>query len=264
LPPPPEFGAGGLEEDWIMGFGRFGLVLGMAWVMGAGCTVTSETTPPPGLPYPDETTFCQKLAEAVCNATVVTLCYSSSAQSLPADTQSCVAAYRAQSHCNPGGLGYHPDGAEACLAAVQTMYTDAVVESAELKAVEEACVTVFFAGGAMGSCQSPTSVGGGSSCAAPNAVCVAGFYCFLPDAYCREMPGQGDACSATDPCTSQNVCSATTGGVCELKAPNGAVCAADADCQSGFCTMATSAIEGVCTATSALSITSSSCDLFRP
>ena len=272
-----------------MSFGRFALVLGMAGALAGGCTVTQETTQVTPDPYPDVATFCAKLATAICNANVVTACYGSDAASLPTDTQSCIDAYSQLAVCNPGGLPYHKDQAANCLAQLQATYTDAKVEAAELKNVMDACVQVFFtglgtgatctadsdcntlgqlrcvikAGDPNGTCEIPTEVSGGLDCSAPNAQCIDGFYC--DGSNCLGMPGEGHACSTTIPCQDTCTCSAPTGGVCTLKLANGADgCAADGDCQSGFCTKATGAQTGRCTQTSTLSSTSDNCAPFLP
>jgi hypothetical protein len=272
-----------------MSFGRFALVLGMAGALAGGCTVTEETTQVTPDPFPDVATFCAKVAAAVCNQYVVTACYGSDANSLPTDTQSCIDAYSQLAVCNPGNLPFHKDQAANCLAQLQAAYADAKIEAAEVKAVEDACVLVFFtglgsgstctsdsvcntlgqlrcvikAGDTDGTCEIPVEVTGGLDCSAPNAQCIEGFYC--DGSNCLGMPGEGHACSTTIPCQDTCVCSAATGGVCNLKMANGVQgCTADNDCQSGFCTKATDAATGRCMGTSVLAGTSENCAPFLP
>jgi hypothetical protein len=273
-----------------MSFGRFGLVLGIAGALAAGCVVETEATPPPGLPYPDITSFCSAAANAVCNATVVRACYGSDDASLPADTQQCVAAYSQLAACNPAGLPYHALKAEACLAQIQAMYADGVVSASELEKVDEACVLVFNKGGgagssctvdsdcdsntelgcvikagnATGTCQVPEPANGGQSCSAPNAECIEGNYCDPSSTRCFEMPAQGEACSDIIPCPDNCLCSAPTGGICNLKTANGQTCTENSACQSGFCTKPINGTDGVCTQTSALAVTSANCQPFLP
>jgi hypothetical protein len=264
------------------------VVGGVGW--WAGACVSEETTPvvEQTWPFPDETSFCAKLGEVVCNDEVVTDCYGSSEASLPDDKAACAEAYGALSQCNPNGFTYHPETAQACIDAMTLIWTDARVDETELEDATEACIEVFYEPGAVGdactldgecetpeglrcvikdgdtegTCRVPDRISGGYSCDAPDAICAEAFYC---DAtfHCTERPGINDACSPTMPCSTSTLCNPTT-ELCDAKRDNGVGCTAAEQCLNGFCNKPRNSDDGVCGATMTLDGTSANCAPFLP
>ncbi len=254
---------------------------------GEGESTSGTTTSAPEFKYPTEESFCQAAAEAECSSAVVTACYGSDAASLPEDTTACVAAR--VTTCNPGFLPYHPEDAEGCVSARAAALSDAVWSKEDFAAVEEACLPVFSKrqgegavctastdcdassglrclsklGSLDGVCGAPVVVSAGESCAAPTAVCDVGFYCDPKVSHCLANPKENEACSAGSPCASDFYCTDPDAGVCVAKTKNGLDCLSDGVCAGGFCVGATDNAPGKCSSTLALSITSTSCDIYR-
>lgn len=243
-----------------------------------------QTTP--DFAYPTEQSFCAAIAEVECNQAVVRTCYGSDDSTLAADAEACKEA-RVQ-RCNPDGLPYHPEDAEACVSARRDALSDAVWTRPELDAVFEACLPVLSnkvpEGRAcasdhdcdaavglrcitrqddlQGVCAEPVTASGGEPCEDPAIVCEEAYYCG-PGAHCIVKPRRDEACSARVPCAPGFYCSGQDEGTCLPKIENGAACNTDAVCAGGFCIGRTSSRQGVCAATLPLTITSSTCDLYR-
>lgn len=269
---------------------RFASVFALSAVVSLSVACGSDE---PAAPQPDplatEADYCDALAVALCNAQVVGGCYLSDAASLEADTKKCVAALSASGTCNPDGLPYERDGAEACIALLAATFADAIISKGELsesqaEAAAVACAGVFSAGGAQGSacaedvdcdfdgglrcverpgakgtCQVPEGVGPAESCAAENQHCDEGFYCGQDDACVKEKE-VGQDCSEFKPCIEDARCEQ---GACIAKKANGEDCGAADECTGGFCVAASGATKGVCGAQLVLApTTGDSCDPF--
>lgn len=252
----------------------------------AGCGGTDTDT---GSDYahPDQASFCQALGEAECNTSVVKACYGSDDATLPADRESCITARAAD--CNPAELPYHPERADACLAARSQALADGVWTHQEIDAVDEACLPVFSKEGPEGAicaggtdcdtasglvciiklgdlegiCAIPVAMSGGEDCASPEAVCGDGFYCDPQVSHCLANPEVDDACSAAAPCDSTSYCTSPDDGSCVEKTKNGDSCTKDELCSGGFCVGATDSKPGVCSSTWPLQINAESCDPYR-
>ena len=167
-----------------------------------------------GPKYPSEASFCQALAEAACSAKVVEGCYGANNT---ANMSSCRDAFRAEG-CNPNHYGYHHEGAEACIAKIKAIYTDGALTQVELEDAENVCVKALSNSGGVnspcevdaqcnagdglscvikpgqqGTCQKPTEVMGGFSCAQAHEVCVEDFYCI--DGNCLAGRQLNQACN---------------------------------------------------------------------
>lgn len=260
-------------------------------VLGAGCGGGGDTdtggSTTSSYAYPTDASFCEALAKAECNDAVVTACYGSDQTSLPDDQKSCVTARAGR--CNPDHLPYHPEHAEACIAAHAAAVQDATWTHDELAQIEEACLPVFSKqqsegaacsvntdcdatkdlrcvvklGNIGGICAVPKVVTGGESCAAPAEVCADGFYCDPKVSHCLAYPQENEACSATTPCDPVFYCTDADTGVCTAKTKNGQACSLDEVCAGGFCVGANEHMTGKCSSTLQLALTSSSCDVYR-
>lgn len=260
--------------------------LSCAFSMAIGCG-GSETTELPPSPFATEQGFCTKLAEAQCSKAVVQNCYSSSAETLEEDTLNCRQQAAQPSVCNPNGHSYRQSGAEACIAAWKTAYTDGKLELDELDDAYEACLAVYSGGrgvgqecvadhdcaaheglrcvvkvGAEATCQVPEEVGSGDSCSPAGAVCEEGYYCNPDVTSCIAERMPGEACSETQPCVADALCVADQ---CQAKATNSTTCTDPNECAGGFCIKGTNDTEGLCGAVLTLSpTTAGSCSIFLP
>jgi hypothetical protein len=256
-------------------------------LVASACGRGRNTDTTPELAYPTESSFCTALASAECNDAVVQACYGSDETTLEDDRARCSTAREAQ--CNPKKLPYHPEQAEPCLDAREAGLADAVWTHAELDAVDAACSPVFSKAGPDGAvcktkddcdttlgldcivklgslqgvCGAPKVVGGGEDCTDPVNVCGPGFYCDPKVSHCLAQPQENDACSDAAPCASDFYCTASDAGTCELKTKNGLKCAEDRLCAGGYCLGATEEMEGICSSTLPLQITSATCAPYR-
>ena len=89
----------------------------------------------------------------------------------------------------------------------------------------------------------PRMVGGGGSCAAPDAQCAPDFHCGST-AHCDQDAAVNESCSDANPCGPGLTCSSM--GTCMAKAADGTMCAADAECLNGICNKGSTAMFGVC------------------
>ena len=224
--------------------------------LAAGC-VGDDDPVVPGPKYPSEASFCQALAEAVCSAKVVEGCYGANNT---ANTTSCRDAFRGEG-CNPNHYGYHHEGAEACIEKMKAIYADGALTKAELEGADAVCVKALsntlgpngpcevdaqcdaadglscvIKPGQHGTCQVAEEVEGGFPCAAPNQVCVEGFFCI--DGNCLAGRQLNQVCSDVQPCAVELLCSippTMMEGMCIAKKADGQQCVSDDECVSGFC-----------------------------
>jgi len=236
------------------------------------------------LPYPDQGSFCKALAEAVCNSTVVSACYGAT-DDLSEETTSCVTAYRNPEVCNPYGYSYRAEGAEACISALTSLYSDGKLTSDEMDSANDACLAVYSAGGAVGtaceadhvcdaasglrcvtkpgatgSCQQPEEVLAGGNCAGDNQVCEAGYYCNQDANLCGIQPTVAEACSDTMPCDATSLCE---GEICIAKTGNGETCSVGSQCAGGLCDKTAGADTGSCVEVLSLYTNSEACTAFK-
>lgn len=207
--------------------------------------------------------FCERWAAAACSDEVRSACQAASLGDCRESQQvACLGRIPAS-----GFSGLHAD---RCIDAVEAAYADADIDSTEVSTVlrlgapcdqlvrgpngeGEACSSrldceapdgfdCVFKADQSGTCQRPVAVGAGEDCAAPEAVCPAGFYCNGANCIAGERPG--------DPCASHLQCGATgfcgASDVCEERLPVNEPCGFDEQCTSGFC-YEFSATERVCT-----------------
>jgi hypothetical protein len=232
-------------------------ILALLGTAVGGCSAAA------GPKYPDLVSFCNARASAECSNAVVLACAVPSAASCVTNrAQVCVAS-------QPSGTVYDPTSAQGCVNEVSNAYSDAQLTLSESTAIDMACLSVFdgpgskdatcqtdgdcklgdglrcvlAAGAAMGTCQVPTSVTGGGSCAAADAQCVAGFHCG-PTANCDIDAMQSAPCSSVDPCAVGLLCSSAN--VCVPKSADGSACASNDECLNGICNEGSTATMGLC------------------
>src|SRR5262249_25587033 len=137
---------------------------------------------------------------------VLNACYGSNAQQ---DRQNCITVRSSVAHCNPAGLAYHPESAEACVNSHQAAYSDANITKDEVTDLTKSCLPalnngknqgatcsadtecnagaelrcVIRLGQMSGVCTKPTIVEGGQTCLSQDQVCKEGFFC-SKDNYC--------------------------------------------------------------------------------
>ena len=227
-------------------------------VVLAGCTGKS---PEPLPKYPDANSYCNGRAQAECNDAVIAAC------AVPTK-EKCISSR--QSACNaavPAGKSYDSSKAEDCIAKVGAGYGDAKLTKDEIAAYSEACALLFNGTGikdsycmadgdcrvseglrcvllaapaigdantgqVAGTCQVPKMAQGGDSCAAVDAMCVAGYHCGA-SMHCDINGALGEPCSDALPCKDTFKCSAA--GRCEAKLADGTACTTGNQCASSIC-----------------------------
>jgi hypothetical protein len=249
-------------------------------VFGAGCGGGIDTTVEAG--------FCQQMAVADCQPSIVSACYGSNDATLETDTNSCILARSQLAKCNPSELPYHAEFADACLAAHGQVYASDAIQADGFQMIKDACLPVFNKGGRVGSqctvdtdcdagnglrcivrvggkgtCQIPNVVQPGSSCAAANAQCPDGFFCETT-LNCVQQPTAGGICGDGQPCGTGFRCNDTTHS-CETQLQNGSTCKYDSDCVGGFCIGAdqTGLKSGKCAAQYTFAFGSVTCSVFE-
>jgi hypothetical protein len=243
-------------------------------------------------PYASVPEFCTAWGKAACNSTVVTRC-SGMPTATSALTDVCVEKQGA--FCE--GLvnkhtGYNSAQAKTCLDAVGHAYGDATLSGTEIATVRQLggscnhlfkgpqakgdsctadadCDTVHNVQCVMksgvGTCVVPTVVANGTSCSAPEASCMTGFYC--DGAHCVQSEAAGDKCDADYECGTGLSCvgvgdgGAATGKCATRVDPR--MCAADADCTTGVCDIVGSDATGTCIDSITLSHAESLCEDLR-
>ncbi|HWZ92530.1 MAG TPA: hypothetical protein VNW92_26875, partial [Polyangiaceae bacterium] len=172
-------------------------------------------------PYATVSDFCAAWGKAACNSMVVNHC--SGTDTTSALTDACV--QKQQVFCeglvSEHAAGYSSAQAQRCLDAVGKAYSDATLTSTEITTVrhlgdpcnhlikgpqaqgatctmDDDCDTVHniqcVMKNGVGTCVIPTVVPNGTSCAAPEASCMPGFYC--GDDNCIQSKAIGAKCSA--------------------------------------------------------------------
>jgi hypothetical protein len=239
-----------------------------------------------GPDYSELTAFCQALAQADCSQAVVTGCYGSSTASLPDDTQTCVTARATPERCNPLGLAYHAQYAQACIDAHAAAYMSGQLDAGTFATLQQQCLPALNQGGEVGAscsddtdcdvgsgdfcvvhqggsgtCQVPQPVMPGGDCSDPAAECSAGYFC-ESGGYCVIDPGQaGKACGPGVSCNTGLGCSTTT-MTCAAQLPDSAACTVDSDCSGGLCISVSDGAE--CAATYTFAVGSATCADFVP
>ena len=249
-------------------------ITGLLLVVLAQCRVGTAEEPNP-VKYPDAAAYCAARAAAECSDEVIAAC-------APPSKDHCVSVRQAACGTDevPSGKVYDPSKAEDCIAKVSDAYADAKLTKAEVDAYRAACALLFSglgikdspcqadddckqsdglrcipaaalpadagadAGPASGSCQVPKTVQGGDSCAAADALCVAGYHCGATR-HCDINGDNTEPCSESLPCKADLKCSALT-STCEPKLTDGSVCTGDGECQSGICVLSATVASGLC------------------
>jgi hypothetical protein len=245
----------------------------VAFAVAAGCSGTKDG--PGGGPDPlaTESGFCKAWATNACNAVVVDRCQAP-------DAQSCIETQ--QQYCiDRLPPGYKSDNAEACLDRVKSAYADGVLSSDDIDVVlhfgppcerlirgpsaiggsctlDTDCDTlsgvrcVIKPGASEGQCHKPVEVGGGDSCADPDQVCAADFFCD-DRSFCIRRLTAGAQCSADAQCGAGLRCvlgepddAGAPSGVCEARRGLSAVCVSNADCTSNYCSIGRGDADGLC------------------
>jgi len=255
-------------------------------IAALGCVISGDDEPPGVVdPFPTASAFCQAVAEAECNDTVVEVCSGATPDTVEESRPNCITARRAA--CNPENLPkYNSAAAPDCIAKRKDVIKDAILSLVEIEEAMEACLPVLSRGGVKGStcsehidcdtandlrciialgdaagiCDVPESIPAGDDCSAVNAVCQDGYYCDTGD-HCVSSPGVNATCSATVPCADGLKCSLETSGVCLQKADDAQPCMVAEDCSGGFCLPAST--ENLCSSTYRLEFSSATCDDYR-
>jgi hypothetical protein len=263
-----------------------GAVLAVAGgVLGGGCG-------PSGLDYPTVQDFCQGVAAVDCSGAAVSACYGANAQTIDADTETCIGVRSRPELCNPSNLPYHAEFADGCVDAHAALYSSAQLDPTLYQQMQQACLQVFNNGGttgthctsdancdvgdgfsclvhgsaSQGSCQIPVSTMAGEDCSSPAALCTdstgtaGAFYCEAAPSgnHCIADPGMGQACGPSIPCAAGLRCG---GSVCGPQAADGKPCMVNSDCTGGFCVL-TMGDSGVCAGEMTLAFASPTCNAF--
>jgi hypothetical protein len=252
------------------------VLVGAGAVLGGGCGGAD-------IDLSTLSNFCQALAQADCSPAVVTACYGAGDTTIDVDTQSCITTRSAPEQCNPGGLPYHADQAQACIDAHTAAYANSQLAASDLQNVEQACLPVFNksgqAGGvctqdsdcdagsglscvihlSKGTCEIPNTVEAGSECVDPAAQCADGNYCEAGN-HCVSDPSAGEVCGSGIPCDMGLRCDGTS-NTCKAQLPDQADCTANGDCTGGIC-VPTSSTASKCFATYIFAADSPTCAPF--
>jgi hypothetical protein len=250
-----------------------------AFLLGFIACVGGCSAKQPSDPYATVLDFCEAWGKTACNVTVVKNCAGVTAATT-ALTDACVE--KQQTFCE--GLvptsGYSSAQAQTCLDAVHAAYADATLTGAEITTVrhlgdpcdhlikgpaaegasctqDSDCDTTknvqCVMKGGVGTCVIPMVVANGTSCAAPSASCMPGFYCGTGN-FCVQSVAVGGDCASDSACATGLICkgieadAGTTTGKCA--APGNATgCTTDSDCTPMACETAT----GKCVASIILS-----------
>ena len=233
--------------------------------------------------------FCENWAKAACSSNVVLAC--SGAAKLDADlTDECVISQR--NFCEDELLagkskGYSSEKAAQCLSAVKAAYSDARLTASEIATVRhrgdpcnhlikgtqrkgESCggdddcdtvqnyLCVFKSG--EGTCQIPSLVENGDSCAAPADACNPGYYCGVDEA-CVQSKAVGKTCAADFECTTGLVCDPDTSNcIARVSAES---CTQDADCTTNVCDIPSGLTTGRCVSAITLASSTGICEDLR-
>jgi hypothetical protein len=238
----------------------------------AGCSAKDQSPDP----YATVSDFCAAWGKKACNSVVVNSC--SGMDTTPTLGDSCVQSQRV--FCEKlvnEHTGYSSVQAQTCLDAVGRAYADAKLTALEIATVRhlgDPCNHLFKGPQALGescaedadcdtlknvqcvmksgsgTCAIPTVVANGTSCSAPGAACMPGFYCSA-DENCVQSKTIGAKCTATFECATGLDCTGldedagVTSGKCTARVSQTA-CTADSDCTTNVCDIATGASTGMC------------------
>lgn len=232
---------------------RIGCVVLAAFVGGLvsmGCGGDNEAVK---FKYPDIVSFCDAKARLECTEIALENCQSTE--------EACISKRRGLcAQTAPAGATYRPTEAEACLAAVNTVFQDNKYEAAEKATVQQACALLWGGNGGQGAqcsenyhcdlsldlrcviptgetsgrCYVPEVKSAGDTCNSPEAVCTDGYFC--KDGDCVTKRPVGNACGPMSPCKDELRCvDDGTGGKCEAKFGKNDECSSDDECLSGMC-----------------------------
>jgi hypothetical protein len=247
-----------------------------------GCSSTDAEADPNG----SVSGFCTNWAKAACSSAVVLAC--SGAEKVNAElTDSCVMSQRAFCEGLLPTKGYSSQKASQCLSAVQSAYSDARLTALEIATVRhrgdpcnhlikgtqdkgESCASdddcntlqnylcVMKSG--QGTCQIPTIVDNGDSCAAAGAACNPGYYCGVDEA-CVQSKVVGKKCAENFECATGLVCDPES-LVCteRVSAEN---CAKDDDCTTNVCDIPVNSDTGRCVSSITLAASTGLCEDLR-
>ncbi|HET7539646.1 MAG TPA: hypothetical protein VFK05_07235 [Polyangiaceae bacterium] len=261
----------------------FGCIL---WVLSAisGCSSTETVFDPNA----SVSSFCGNWAKAACSDETVLAC-SGAAKVDAALTDSCVTSQRLFCEGLVPRTGYSSLKATQCLNAVQAAYKDARLSAEEVLTVrhlgepcnhlikgpqraaescskDDDCNTLdnylCVMKGGQGSCQIPTMVDNGTSCAAPDAACNPGFYCSGgDDPNCVQSKALGKTCSADFECAAGLVCDSDTNKCSARVSPES--CSKDDECATSVCDIPVNSSTGRCVSAITLSASSGICEDLR-
>jgi len=232
--------------------------------------------------------FCGNWAKAACSNETVLAC--SGAAKIDATlTDACLRSQQRFCEGLVPSKGYSSLRVTQCLNAVQNAYKDARLSADEIATVRhlgapcnhlikgsqraaESCTAdndcntldnylcVMKSG--HGSCQIPTVVDNGTSCAAPDAACNAGFYCSGgDDPNCVQSKAEGKTCAADFECATGLVCAPDSSKCSELVSPDS--CMHDAECASNVCDIPVNSDSGRCVSAITLSSSTGICEDLR-
>lgn len=273
-------------------------VLALSAFNGCG----DDTKPEDPVKYPGLGQFCNAIAEVQCTETVKSRC------SLP-NREACLSAVQTDCVNRQSDLTknfdvdrYNGKKAEPCVTRIQEAFADAILNQAELAAIETTCAPAFslnaaegfqckrdadcsgadlkcfFVPDGTGACQKVVPVAGGSNCAgSPGALCPESQYCFSSvDAgrICKDKEGAGAPCeTGLRLCSAGNFCqlatdengTLTTKGVCIAQFAPGTACTSDIECSNSRCSTVFTANgpQGKCVEEIVFSSGESYCDNFR-
>jgi hypothetical protein len=255
--------------------------LGLIACLGA---CSAKDTPDP---YATVTDFCAAWGKEACNVNVVNHC--SGMDTTAALTETCVEKQQAFCEGLVPTTGYSSAQAQVCLDAVGKAYSDATLSAAEISTVrhlgepcnhliegpvakgdactvDDDCDTVHnvqcVLKDGVGTCVIPSLVANGTSCAAPGAACMPGFYC--GDDNCIQSKASDAKCMATYECATGLECTGldadagSATGKCTARVSQSA-CTQDDDCTTNVCEPAT----GMCVSSIFLSPAEAVCGDLR-
>lgn len=215
--------------------------------------------------------FCANWGKAACSARTVTAC-SGAEQATEALTNGCSESQAAFCEGLLPTTGYNPSRAVECLNAVKNAYSDGNLSAAELDTVRhrgapcdhlvkgaqgkggsctsnDDCDTVqnylCILKSGEGSCEIPTVVANGTSCAAPEASCNDGFYC--DGANCVQSRAIAARCAADFECATGLICDPDT-LKCVARVSQ-TECTKDNDCTTNVCSIPVGSGTGRCVST---------------
>jgi hypothetical protein len=262
---------------------KFGVILlGLAGISGCSSTETAVD------PNATVSGFCGNWAKAACSNETVLAC-SGAAKVDASLTDACVMSQRSFCESLVPQTGYSSLKATQCLNAIQAAYQDARLTADEVLTVRhlgepcnhlikgpqraaESCTSdddcdtvdnylcVMKSG--HGSCQMPTVVANGTSCAEPDAACNPGFYCSAgDDPNCVQSKAEGKTCSADFECATGLVCDPDS-GKCAAKV-SAESCSQDDECATNVCDIPVNSSSGRCVSAITLSASTGICEDLR-